>query len=160
MRPMLLLAFWISSLILPLPPQSDGARPVRAEPEAISFCEFRNAQLEPGKEIRIRAIYRVGFEWAELYSLKCSDAPRVWVKFSPDWESQTRRALRKEIEKGEGTYGVIFVGKLMKDGHFGHMGAYPMKLEVTSVESVQRIDKRSFSAIAVTPEMRRRIEMF
>jgi hypothetical protein len=155
-----ILGFWIVSAILPLAQGSGDGRSVSVKPEDLSVCELRNTQLGLVKEVRIRVVYRVGFEWAELYSLKCPDAPRVWVDFSKDWESHARRAVRKEIEKGEGTYGVIFAGKLIKGSGFGHMGAYPMKLEVTSVESAQRIDKQSYSPNAVTPEMRRRIEVF
>ncbi len=156
----LVFAFGVISFILPLAQRGDDVRSLAAKPESISFCELRNTQLGLAKDVRIRAIYRVGFEWAELYSLKCTDAPGVWVDFSDDWESRTKRAMRKEIEKGEGTYLVVFTGKLLKGNGFGHMGAYPMRLEVESVESAKRIGKQSYSANALTSDMRQQIEAF
>jgi hypothetical protein len=127
--------------------------------ETTPFCELTNLQIGSAKEVRVRAVYRVGFEWSELYSLKCVDSPDIWVDFSEDWKQSTSRSVRKEIEKGEGTYFVVFVGRLEK-GSFGHMGAYPMRLEVTSIEIAKRIDKQSYHRRAVNSEMRKRIEAF
>lgn len=127
-----------------------------SEVEALSVCDNLHPDLT--KEVRIRAIYRVGFEWAELYSLKCVGAPRIWVDFSDEWRSRSRAVLQKEISKGEGTYGVIFVGKLGGSG--GHMGAYPLTLQVTAVESATRLGRESVSPHALSPKLRRRVESF
>src|SRR5260370_19960727 len=97
---------------------------------ALSVCDDLHVDLT--KEVRLRGIYRVGFEWSELYSIKCPNAPRVWINFSDGWQAHTQKAVRKRINKGEGTYGVTFVGFVGGGG--GHMGAYPLTLKVTSVE--------------------------
>ncbi len=132
-----------------------------SSPQIISFCDLAKSSIDLQKEVRVRAIYRVGFEWSELYSLKCQSAPTVWVDFSDDWKSRTRRAVRKEIDKDDGgMFGVILRGKLSSGGGFGHMGAYQMKFEVISVESAKRLDKRSFHSGTLTPDMRHRVEEF
>jgi hypothetical protein len=129
-------------------------------PETVAFCDLVNLRIGyPWKKVLVRAVYRVGFEWSELYSLRCPGAPMVWIDFSDDWKSQTQRSMRKEMNKGEGTYGVTFVGKLFGGG-FGHMGVYPIKLEVTSVEAAKRLGKQSYHPGALTPELRHRVEVF
>ena len=122
----------------------------------LSVCDPLHADL--ATQVRVRAIYRVGFEWSELYSLKCPNAPRVWVDFSDNWEAHTKKALRKQLDKGEGTYGVTFVGIIGGSG--GHMGAYPLTLKVTSVEGAIWLAKESASPNALSLSLRRRVESF
>jgi hypothetical protein len=153
------LAFTLFVISDPQPQGSFRAHPP-SSPQPVSFCELESVSIDPTQEIRVRAIYRAGFEWSELYSLKCASSPRVWVDFSDDWEAQTRRAVRRELQKNGGTFGVTLRGKLVRGSGYGHMGAYAMKFEVLSVESAKRLDKRSFHSGALTPEMRRRVEEF
>jgi len=130
--------------------QSDSTAPL------LSLCDNLRADLT--KEVRVRAIYRVGFEWSELYSLKCPNAPRVWVNFSDDWKGHTEKAARKQLGRGEGTYGLTFIGIIGGSG--GHMGAFPMTLRVTSVETATRFGKESVLPHALSPKVRRRVESF
>ena len=130
--------------------QSGSAAPT------LSVCDNLRANLT--KEVRIRAIYRVGFEWSELYSLKCPDAPRVWVKFSDGVKARIQKAVRKQLARGEGTYGVTFIG--IVGGSGGHMGAYPLTFQVTSIEAAKRLGKDSPMPQALSPNVRRRVESF
>jgi hypothetical protein len=138
----------------------EGSRLAVARSDAadspLSICD--NLHADPIKEVRIRAIYRVGFEWSELYSLKCPNAPRVWVDFSDSWKAHTQKAANKQLAKGEGTYGVIFVGILGGSG--GHMRAYPLTLKVASVERALRLGKESVLPHALSPGVLRRVESF
>ena len=122
----------------------------------LSVCSDLHVDLT--KEVRVRGIYRVGFEWSEVYSIKCPNAPRVWINFSDGWETHTQKAVRKQLNKGEGTYGVTFVGFIGGGG--GHMGAYPLTLRVTSVEGATRLGKESVLPHALSPNVRRRVESF
>lgn len=140
--------------------QKDSAKSdLTSLPQIISFCELINSPRDSTKEFRVRAIYRVGFEWSELYSLKCQSDLRMWVEFSDDWKNQTKRSVQRELNKGEGTFGVILRGRLIS-GQSGHMGAYPLKFEVISAEGAKRLDKRSYYSGALTPDMRRKVEDF
>lgn len=122
----------------------------------LSVCD--TLRVDPSTEVRVRAVYRVGFEWSELYSLKCPNAPRVWVNFSDNWQAHTKKAARKRLNKGEGTYGVTLVG--IVGGSGGHMGAYPLTLKVTSVEDAIRLGKESVLPHALSPSVHRRVESF
>src|ERR1043165_7521879 len=124
--------------------------------QTLSVCDDLRSDLT--RQVRIRGIYRVGFEWAELYSIKCTSAPRIWVNFSDDWMAHTRKSVAKELNKGEGTYGVTFVGTF--GGRGGHMGAFPLTLRVTSVDEATRFGKESVLPHALSPKVRRRVETF
>ncbi len=123
---------------------------------ALSLCDDLRPDLT--KQVRIRGIYRVGFEWSELYSIKCPNAPRVWVNFSDDWMTHTRKAVANQLKKGEGTYGVTFVGTVGGGG--GHMGAYPLTFQVASVEGATRLGKESVLPHALSANVLRRVKSF
>lgn len=124
--------------------------------QPVSVCDELRPDLT--KQVRIRGIYRVGFEWAELYSIKCTNAPRIWVNFSDDWTAHTQKGVAKQLIKGEGTYGVTFVGTL--GGRGGHMGAFPLTLRVTSVDDATRLGNESVLPHALSSKVRRRVESF
>src|SRR5262249_30685108 len=53
----------------------------------LRYCQLiSNPETYVGKEIRLRTVYRVGFEWSEFYSCQCVDARSTWVDFSDDVE--------------------------------------------------------------------------
>jgi hypothetical protein len=124
--------------------------------QTLSVCGDLHPDLT--RQVRIRGIYRVGFEWSELYSIKCTDAPRIWVNFSDDEQTQTRKAVSRQLNKGDGTYGVTFIGTIGGSG--GHMGAFPLTLRVTSVEEATKLGKESVLPHALSPKVRRRVETF
>jgi hypothetical protein len=165
---MAIILFLAFLLILGPSRVSDSAVGANAPADAgiptIGFCDLAHTTIEPNQEIRVRAVYRVGFEWAQLYSLKCIDAPSVWVEFAEGWQDRTRRAVRKEINKNDGslgsTFGVTFVGRLSSGGGFGHMGEYVMRFNVTSIQTAKRLFRPSNHPKALTPEMRRRVQAF
>jgi len=53
----------------------------------VTFCDLaRQPATYANKRVRVRAIYRVGFEWQEIYSVRCIEAPSTWLEFSDDIE--------------------------------------------------------------------------
>jgi hypothetical protein len=73
------------------------------------------------ERIQVRAIFRTGFEWSEIYSLRCVDSKSTWLEFSPMvQESSSRRAL-KQMRSSDSffsiTVGVVLEGRLT--GVFG-----------------------------------------
>src|SRR5437763_2293008 len=43
-----------------------------AQPVSVNFCDLiKSPKAFDGKEVRVKAVYRYGFEWSELYSLQC-----------------------------------------------------------------------------------------
>jgi hypothetical protein len=110
------------------------------------FCELlRSPEDFDQKKIRLRALYRYGFEWSEIYCLDCSEKGDVWLEIGADFERLTKRNLRKKVnwsEKGR-TVDVIAIGTFYSHGGYGHLGGYRYKLVVDYFESADVILKDS-----------------
>jgi len=105
----------------------------------VNFCDLlRNPAEYKDKIVRIKATYRVGFEWTELYCSDCLNNGRTWVGFDNLTIEKTEKNLAKELEQRktyEGrTANVIFIGKHKTGKNFGHLGEYQNLFEVESVE--------------------------
>jgi len=62
----------------------------------VSYCELiRHAVQYDGRRVAVRASYRYGFEWQEMFCMKCRDHGKTWLEFESDTSSSVRRALRK-----------------------------------------------------------------
>lgn len=131
----------------------------------VSYCEIAK---EPTKyvnqTVRIRVIYRVGFEWSEIYSLHCTDAPSTWLDFSPDFNraSQAPPPLAMTTEGNFSiTAGVVFVGRLTGAvGRYGHLNSYKLEFAADSVEEAIRLDNHGYVPGYLTEEDRKRIQQF
>src|SRR6266404_9616721 len=78
-----------------------------AKPEVLTveFCDLiRNPKLYDRKEVRVTAIYRLGYEWQDLYCLNCLSAENmVSLEFDSDFDSCTKRSVRRNLNSFEGT---------------------------------------------------------
>ena len=46
----------------------------------LTFCDLvRNPEKYNGEEITVRATYRYGFEWSQLYCLDCAKKGKAWL---------------------------------------------------------------------------------
>ena len=111
----------------------------------ITFCEMiQRPEAYDNKTVRVKAIYRFGFEWSELYSIDCwSRENRTWVDFDESFESNSDSKLTKKVEgngdKGR-TVAVVFVGKFHgSGGGYGHLSIYKYKFQVNRVEKADII---------------------
>src|SRR5690349_15540058 len=114
----------LGSAILSRPSNADRSD---QEIATVALCDLlSNPKLYEQKEVRVKAIYRVGYEWQELYCMDCwGTENRVWLDFGDDFESCTKKDVRRKLESTEGTYSVTLIGKLSgSQGGYGHMGAY------------------------------------
>jgi hypothetical protein len=107
----------------------------------VSYCELiRHPKDYDGKKVAVRATYRYGFEWQELFGVKCRDQGRTWLEFGADSASATRRALAK-APNHQGTLNATFYGTFQASkGPFGD-GGYAFKFDVQSVKAVEVISK-------------------
>jgi len=114
--------------------------------QTVAFCDLlKNPQSFEQKRVRIKATYRYGFEWSELYCLNCRDMGLVWLDFDDTFDSLTKRKVKKKIkwsEKGR-TVNIVAVGKFYAKGKYGHMGGYPYKFVAEYFESAEIILKDS-----------------
>ncbi len=75
--------------------------------------EFQDVVSRPGsfdgKKVTIRATYRFGFEWQELYCLPFRPSSRVWLAISPEVSTRLRRQLAR-LPRSQGTVNANFTG--------------------------------------------------
>jgi hypothetical protein len=107
------------------------------KPEEVTYCQLIKApHAYVGKEIRVRAIYRYGFEVSNLDPPECcvEEPVSIWVEA---WELDPRsRRLFRRFQKGMGLSRVVFTGVLESSGPFG-AGGCPFRLTVGHVDAVE-----------------------
>lgn len=99
----------------------------------IDYCDIPN---HPGEWVRIKANYRVGFEWSELGDPKGCLPSSVWVDYgaTPDpfgtfYSHQMDWYYGKEME-------IVAVGRLETAGGYGHENFYPARFVIDRLERV------------------------
>lgn len=113
----------------------------------VNFCYLlKNPDAYKDKTVRVKATYRYGFEWSELYCSNCIGKGQVWVDFTESFSENSKKKYRKKLnENGDGgrTVNVTFVGKFLAQGRYGHMNGYPFNFIVEKVENAEIIYKYS-----------------
>jgi hypothetical protein len=110
------------------------------EVPTVAYCDLiRNPAVYDKKEVRIKVVYRVGYEWEEVYCPDCFDLDgRTWVEFDEGIDSCTKRAVRRRISAWEGTLSIEVIGEFQSSsGPYGHMGAYRYKFIVKCMEKAK-----------------------
>jgi hypothetical protein len=97
---------------------------------AVSFCDLvRNPEKFNGREIIVRATYRYGYEWSELYCLDCLDKGKAWL-WMRDLDAASLRALKK-LPKDAGIANLTVRGDFSSGGHFGDLNGYSTRSRPT-----------------------------
>jgi hypothetical protein len=110
-------------------------------PNLVSFCDLvRDAGKYSGKTVEVRATYRYGFEWQELYCISCLDKGKAWLELPSDPDEASRKAW-KRLPKGAGIVNLTVTGVFMSGGHFGHLNGYPHEFIADSVKNVAVVGK-------------------
>lgn len=115
-----------------------------------------------GKEIRVRATYNVGFEWAYFNDTSCKGralestpfryANVVWAEFGNSVETSSKPEIYEKFRQAEGFCcpegwrtkhtELLVTGKFFKAGSddvgkgYGHEGRYVFQIVVDKVEEV------------------------
>ena len=64
--------------------------------DSVTFCDLvRNPDKYDGQEVSVRATYRYGFEWQELYCLDCKDKGKAWLEVPFDLDDAAIWPLRR-----------------------------------------------------------------
>jgi hypothetical protein len=121
----------------------------------LGVCQVldESADLE-GKRVVVRGTYRYGFEWQEIYCLRCAGIGRIWVEWRDD-DSATK-AL-EHLPKGAGTANVVVTGRVVFGGSYGHMGAYWSQLEDAEVLSASLVERSGAVPNALPQQDRARV---
>jgi hypothetical protein len=111
----------------------------------VSFCDLvRNPERFKGKEVTVRATYRYGFEWEELYCLDCLDKGKAWLEIPADIDDASEKAL-KRAPKGAGIVNLTVSGIFESGSTYGHSNGYRYKFVARKISDAAVIVKGSKS---------------
>lgn len=106
-----------------------------------AFCDLmRSPEKYNGKKVTVRATYRYGVEWSELYCLDCLDQGKAWLDMPTSLENTSAKSLKK-MPKGAGIVNLTVQGIFASGGTFGHSNAYRYKIEPTKISDVVVLQK-------------------
>lgn len=107
----------------------------------ITFCDLvRNSEKYNGEEVSVRATYRYGYEWSQLYCLDCKDKGKTWLEIPVDLDDASARYL-KRAPKGAGIVNLTVQGVFVSGGTFGHQNGYHYKIVAYKIRNVAVIQK-------------------
>lgn len=102
----------------------------------VPLCDLlRNPTAYSGREVTVRATYRYGFEWQELYCLDCLDMGKAWLEVFSELDPVSERALKK-MPEGAGVVNVTVEGTFMSGSTYGHQNAYRYKFVARRISNV------------------------
>jgi hypothetical protein len=101
---------------------------------APSLCAIvTDAPRQEGRTVTVRGTYYGGLEVSMLTCVSCDQADRTWVEFAPGVMPDVL-AVGWPSFKPAVVANMTVVGTLRsKGGHFGHMGVYKHRLDVSQV---------------------------
>jgi hypothetical protein len=102
----------------------------------VSFCDLvQNPEKFNGKEVTVRATYRYGFEWEQLYCLDCLDKGKAWLEIPADIDDASEKAM-KQAPKGAGIVNLTIQGTFMSGGTYGHLNGYRYQFVAKEISNV------------------------
>jgi hypothetical protein len=117
-----------------------GLRVVKPQ-SPVTFCDLvRNPEKYNGEEITVRATYRYGVEWSQLYCLDCADKGKAWLQIPVDLDDASQRSLRK-LPKGAGIVNLTVQGVFSSGGSFGHENGHRFQIVANRISDVAVIQK-------------------
>ena len=106
----------------------------------VTFCDLvRNPEKYNGQEVRIRATWRYGFEWSQLYCLECLDKGKAWLEMHPDLDEASERSLKRAPKAG--IVNLTVRGVFLSGDTYGHQNAYCYKIVASKISDVAVIWK-------------------
>jgi hypothetical protein len=112
--------------------------------QQVSYCDLvKEPQQFAGKRIRVRAIYKYGFEIQRLDSPVCCPERRtkIWVEIESKLEGNSLKLYRK-FPRDMGLVLATFEGKFESGGPYGD-GGYRLQLMVEQIEKLEAVAKAS-----------------
>jgi hypothetical protein len=112
-------------------------------PKEVTYCQLaKDPSPFVGRRLRIRAIYRYGFEIQRLESAVCCPerGAKIWVEMGT-LEEDSQKLLHK-FPKGMGLVLAVFVGTFEGGGPYGD-GGYRFRLTVDQIEKIESTARAS-----------------
>jgi hypothetical protein len=130
-------------VLLALSCSAAGQKPESAL-QTVSYCDLINApQQFAGRRIRVRAIYKYGFEIQRLDSPACCPerGVKIWVEIETGLEGLSLRLYHK-FPKGMGLALATFEGTFESGGPYGD-GGYRLRFTVDKIGKLEAMAKPS-----------------
>jgi hypothetical protein len=123
----------------------------------MDYCDLvKNPEKYDGKEVTVRATYRYGFEWQEMFCLECRKVGKTWLEFDSDNTKPLEAALKK-TPKDMGTINAVFSGIFQSSkGPFGD-GGYRFKFTVKVISNVEVVYKDGRDPEQLPSEVRQKV---
>ena len=131
-------------LVLPMLCRSAEAQQSEATAESVVYCDLVKApQTFSARRIRVRAIYKYGFEIQQLDSPICCPGGglKIWVEMGSKLQGKSLKLFRK-FPKGMGLALATFVGTFESGGPYGD-GRCHFKFTADQIEKLEHTAKAS-----------------
>lgn len=124
---------------------------------SVSFVELlKHPSNFDGKRISVRATYRYGFEWQEVYCLSSRATAKVWLAIPPELPGSVQKALRR-LPKHQGTVNATFTGVFHGARSAYGDGGYQYQLDLEKIEQVEIVSRSGAVAEALAANERSRV---
>jgi len=130
-------------VLLALSCPAAGQKPKSAV-QAVSYCDLVKApQQFAGQRIRVRAVYKYGFEIQRLDAPACCPerGAKIWVEIEEGLEGRSLKLYHK-FPKGMGLALATFEGTFESGGPYGD-GGYRLRFTVDKIERLEAMAKPS-----------------
>jgi hypothetical protein len=108
---------------------------------SVKFCDLlRDPEKYNGQKVKLRATFRYGFEWQQLYCLDCLDKGTAWLELPNNLDDESEKAFKK-MPKGAGIVNLTVMGTFHVGGSYGHMNGYHYELIAQEIRDVAIIQK-------------------
>lgn len=147
--------FWVFLWVATAEAQHNGTNMTGYTP--VSYCELvHHAKEYDGKSVAVAAAYRYGFEWQEMFCMKCRNSGKTWLEFETETASAVRRTLHKAPQH-QGTLNATFYGTFRgTKGPYGD-GGYAFRFDVKSVKAVEIISKNGWAPERLSESVQRKL---
>jgi hypothetical protein len=113
---------------------------------SVKLCDLlRNPEKYRDQQVKVRATFRYGFEWQQLYCLDCLDKGRAWLWLPNDMDEESEKVFKK-MPKGDGIVNLTVVGVFHFGSSYGHLNGYRYELIAQKISDVAVVYKGKLNA--------------
>jgi len=126
---------------------------------SVRYCDLvQNYKEYDGKHVVVRASYRYGEEWTELFGMNCRDRwENTWLEFVPEDEKKLRRVKRK-APRYQGTFNATFYGWFNSTGgRYGHLNGYAFEFRAEFLKDLKVVSKDGWDPTTLTEKEQQKL---
>lgn len=152
--------------MLPISSVSAGFQGAKSKPDRLprmELCEvLRDSEFYNGKQVTVRATFRLGKKQSQLYCMACMEGGRVWMREILPSSGEVAPGLRKlndlilENETGITVNG-IFTGTFRGASQYGRLGAFTYQIDVQEVSEIEMVFATGIDPEDLSREMQKKV---